>query len=70
MRMQLENFIKAKMKRALVQWNRARELFEVGQLQVAANLYADAARLYYECATDLIDGTGFIVAEGGVNGIK
>ena len=60
MKMQLENFIKAKMKQALVRWNRAQEMYEVGQMQSAANMYASAMRLYYECATDLIDGEGFV----------
>ena len=64
MKTQVENFIKAKMKRALIRWNRAQEMYEVGQMQSAANLYAYAMRLYYECATDLINGTGFIEAKG------
>ena len=55
-----KNFIKAKMEQALVRWNKAQEMYEVGQMQSAANMYASAMRLYYECATDLIDGEGFV----------
>ena len=67
MKIQIENFIKAKMKRALVRWNRAQEMYAVGQMQSAANLYAHAMRLYYECASDLINGTGFTEARGATN---
>ena len=48
------------MEQALVRWNKAQEMYEVGQMQSAANMYASAMRLYYECATDLIDGEGFV----------
>lgn len=59
MKREAENYIKSKMKRALVRWNHALEMYEIGQMQSAANLFADAMRLYYNCASDLIDGTGF-----------
>ena len=64
MKKEVENFIKAKMGRALERWNRAQEMYEVGQMQSAAKLYAEAMRLYYECASDLIDGIGLKEAEG------
>ena len=67
MELQIENFINEKMKRALVLWNQAQEMYEVGQMQAAANLYAHAMRLYYECASALIDGTGFTEARGETN---
>ena len=64
MKIEVENYIKAKMKRALARWNQAQRKYNEGDMLGAANLYADAMRLYYECASDLIDGTGFVEAEG------
>jgi hypothetical protein len=66
MNMEVESYIKAKMKRALVRWNQAQEMYEVGKMQAAAHFYYDAMQLYYECASDLIDGTGFKETEGEV----
>ena len=64
MKIEVENFIKAKMKRALVRWKQAHEAYQEEKMREAANLYADAMSLYYQCASDLIDGTGFKEAEG------
>lgn len=64
MKIEVENFIKAKMERALVRWKHAQKKYEEGNMRDAANLYADAMRLYYECAADLIGGTGFIDEKG------
>lgn len=61
----VENYIDAKMKRALVRWERAQEAYQEGNMQAAANLYADAMSLYYACATDLIDVTGFSEVKRG-----
>jgi hypothetical protein len=65
MKNEVENYIKAKMKRALAHWERARENYEKGNMKDAANWYAVAMQLYYECASDLIDGTGFKDNKGG-----
>lgn len=67
MKMEVENYIKAKMKRALARWNHAQEMYETGQMQAAANLYADAMNLYYQCASDLIDGIGFVEKQEEIN---
>lgn len=64
MKMQVENYIKAKMKRALVRWSYAQQMFDVGQMKAAANNFAKAMSLFYECASDLIDGTGFRETKG------
>ena len=55
----LENYIYAKMNHARRLWKKARDAYKEGQLKSAANQYAEAMRLFYECASDLIDGTGF-----------
>lgn len=59
MNIEVENFITKKMDRASTWWKRAQEAFKNGNMKAAASFYYDAMRLYYECATDLIDGTGF-----------
>lgn len=59
MNKEVENNIKKKMERALSCWKRAHEDYEKGYMEVAAKYYAVAMRLYYECVTDLIYGTGF-----------
>lgn len=59
MKREVENYIKKKMDRALLRWNQAQEKYEIGEMQSAANLFADAMQLYYKCAQDLIDGDGF-----------
>jgi len=64
MKIEVENYIKAKMKRALVRGKQAQEAYQEEEMRAAANLYADAMNLYYQCASDLIDGTGFKEAEG------
>lgn len=55
----VENYISAKMNRARLLWKKALGKYEEGEMKSAANRYAEAMRLFYECATDLIDGTGF-----------
>lgn len=66
MKREVENYIKAKMNRGILKWNRAKEKYEVGEMQTAASIYADAVVLFYSCAKDLIDGTGFVEQESGV----
>ena len=65
MKNEVENYIKRKMKLALAEWKRAGELYEKGEMKGAAICYAEAMRLYYLCASDLIDGTGFKEKKGG-----
>lgn len=64
MKKEVENYIKKKMERARLRWNQAQKKYEIGEMQSAANLYADAMILYYSCAKDLIDGVGFIDEKG------
>ena len=59
MNKEVENYIKKKMERASVCWKRAREDYEKGNMETSASYYASATRLYSQCASDLIDGTGF-----------
>lgn len=59
MKREVESYIIANMKRALVLWNRAQEAYQEDEIQSAANLYAEAMQLYYRCAKDLINGVGF-----------
>lgn len=56
----VEKYIRTKIWRAHAKWKRANEKYEKKDMRSAANLYADAMLLFYECFTDLIDGTGFI----------
>lgn len=65
MKREVEDYIKKRMERALARWKQAKEAYEAGQMQAAANLFADAMTVYYICASDLIDGTGFKEAKGG-----
>jgi hypothetical protein len=63
MKREVEKYIKINMDRALLRWNQAQEQYEIGETKSAADLYADAMQLYYKCAQDLIDGTGFVDRE-------
>lgn len=56
---EVENYITKKMKRGREYWMRAHKNFEKGKMRTAAINYANAMQMFYECATDLIDGTGF-----------
>ena len=62
---EIENYIMKKMERAQKKWRRAYEKYKKGNMRTAAILYAEAMRLYYSCAIDLIDGTGFKEVKGG-----
>jgi hypothetical protein len=64
MKIEVENYIKEKMKRAMKWWKRAHKANEQGNMLSAANCYAEAMLLYYECVLDLIDGTGFKEVKG------
>lgn len=59
MKREVENYIKSKMKSALVRWKSAQKAYEQNDMLSAANCYAEAMQLYYACASDLIDGTGY-----------
>jgi hypothetical protein len=65
MKIEVEVYIKKKMKSALEWWKLAQKAYEKGDMQSAANCYAGAMQKYYECALDLIDGTGFKEVKGG-----
>lgn len=65
MKNEVESYIKSKMRRALARWKVARENYEKGNMKTAAEWYFVAMQLYYECTTDLIDGTGFKEKKGG-----
>ena len=58
MKIIVEEYIKKKMKRALARWKLAQKEYEKGNMKAAANCYAEAMQVYYNCASDLIDGTG------------
>jgi hypothetical protein len=62
--MEVEEYIKKKMERALTWWKCANENCVKGNMQAAAMFYNKAMQLYYECASDLIDGTGFKEVKG------
>lgn len=64
MKREVEKYIKINMDRALLRWNQAQEKYEIGEMKIAAFLFSDAMQLYYKCAQDLIDGTGFIDEKG------
>lgn len=62
--MEVEEYIKKKMERASARWEKAHKEFEREKMRAAAAWYAEAMQLYYECASDLIDGTGYKEVKG------
>jgi hypothetical protein len=64
MQIEVEEYIKKKMESAMKWWKRAYKANEQGNMLSEANCYAEAMQLYYECASDLIDGTGFKEVKG------
>lgn len=66
MKIEVEKYIKKKIERANKKWARANKNYEENKMRVSANLYYDAMLLFYECVSDLIDGTGFVEEESEV----
>lgn len=64
MQIEVEEYIKEKMERALARWKKAHKDFKREKMRAAAAWYAEAMQLYYECASDLIDGTGLKEVKG------